>query len=150
MSHLFCLIISYQNNILIVSTFTLVKLMKITKLRKFISHSKHILLGIGVFSVFFISFTKADFTDFLNQLETMDIPVEQIMDADGISRYTLSRLLNALECKDCIYPDQTMVNDYSSSFWSQFSQLPGKDFDDIAYLGGNWNQTSYYYCVAYV
>ena len=80
----------------------------------------------------------------------MDIPVEEIMEADGISRYTLSRLLNAVECVDCIYPSETLVNSYSSPFWDQFTQIPGKDFDDIVYLGGEWNQTSYYYCVAYV
>lgn len=108
---------------------------------------------IAVFAVIFCvwgNVSKADYTWFLNQLKSMNIPVEQILGARWVSRYDVARLLNAVECKDCIYPAQGMENKYVNGFWSQFVQIPGKDFADIDYLGGRFNKASYYYCVAYV
>jgi len=43
-----------------------------------------------------------------------------------------------------------MLDLYDTDYWSDFTVLPGKDFDDILYLWGIFNQTRYYYCVAYV
>jgi len=43
-----------------------------------------------------------------------------------------------------------MLNKYIQSFWASFTALPGKDFGDISYLWGIYNNVSYYYCVAYV
>ena len=80
----------------------------------------------------------------------MDIPVESMLTQDAVSRYDLARLLNAVECKDCVNPAQDMIDKYTNTFWSQFVQLPGKDFRDISYLQANFSQTNYYYCVAYV
>ena len=111
---------------------------------------KAILMLVVIFLWFWISFTKADFSGFLNQLKSMNIPVETIMSAKWISRYDLARLLNAVECKDCVNPAQDMVDTYTNTFRSQFVKLPGKDFSDIDYLGWVFNQTKYYYCVAYV
>lgn len=90
----------------------------------------------------------ATYEDFSKQLNTMGVEVENIESQNKISRYELSRLLNVVECKDCVNPRQDMVSKYVQSFWSAFGSW--KDFKDIGYLWGIYNSTSYYYCVAYV
>lgn len=77
--------------------------------------------------------TFAAYEDFSNQLNMMGIDVKKIESQSSISRYDLARLLNIVECKDCINPDQEMMNKYVQSFWSQFTAQPGKDFADISY-----------------
>ena len=93
---------------------------------------------------------NAEYQDFLEQLQLMDITVENLQVQPSISRYELTRLLNAVECTDCINEPIWMFDDYNEQFWNTFTVLPGKDFDDISYLGGNYDELSYYYCVAYV
>ncbi len=90
----------------------------------------------------------ATYEDFSKQLETMGINVEKIESQNNISRYEVARLLNIVECKDCVNPAQDMINTYTQNFWSVFSSW--KDFKDISFLWGIYNNTSYYYCVAYV
>ncbi|NOZ44604.1 MAG: hypothetical protein GXP45_05715 [bacterium] len=80
----------------------------------------------------------------------MDIAVDNYLNQDTISRYDLTKLLNTVECQDCIHPSQEMIQKYTQAFWQQFIQLPGKDFDEISYLGAPFNGDDYYYCVAYV
>ncbi len=92
----------------------------------------------------------ATYDDFSNQLKIMGIDVGKITSQDSISRYDVARLLNSVECKDCITPNQTTINRYTQNFRSGFITTPGKDFGDITYLGGIYNNYSYYYCVAYV
>lgn len=94
--------------------------------------------------------TFAAYEDFSNQLNMMGIDVKKIESQSSISRYDLARLLNIVECKDCINPDQEMMNKYVQSFWSQFTAQPGKDFADISYRWWIYNNLSYYYCIAYV
>lgn len=93
---------------------------------------------------------RADFSGFVQQLLTMNIPIHSILSHTGINRYELTRLLNAVECKDCIVPDTTYTNKYTNLFWQKFTDEPGRDFDDILYKQANYNKKSYYYCVAYV
>ncbi len=78
----------------------------------------------------------------------MGLDTQKIQSQNTISRYDLARLLNIVECKDCINPNQDMISKYVENFWSAFSSW--KDFNDIKYLGGIYNSASYYYCVAYV
>ncbi|MEI6774458.1 MAG: hypothetical protein WCL18_06840 [bacterium] len=63
----------------------------------------------------------------------MGLDVTTIESQADISRYDLSRLLNSVECKDCIAPKQDMINKYVQSFWSAFTATPGKDFADISF-----------------
>lgn len=63
----------------------------------------------------------------------MGMDIQKIESQDNISRYELARLLNIVECKDCINPAQNMIEKYVQEFWSQFTALPGKDFGDISY-----------------
>lgn len=117
--------------------------MQIKKRTKYILTS---LVTIGMM----LTYSQADYEDFLDQLQTMGIDIARISDQDVISRYDLARLLNAVECQDCINPSNQMINRYVNNFWSEFIKLPGKDFDEITYLGATYQEESYYYCVAYV
>ncbi|MCX6825326.1 MAG: PKD domain-containing protein [candidate division SR1 bacterium] len=92
----------------------------------------------------------ATYQDFSEQLTTMGLDVKALESQSNISRYDLARLLNSVECKDCVNPKQDMLDKYVQNFWSTFTATPGKDFGDIVFGGGLYNTTSYYYCVAYV
>jgi len=91
----------------------------------------------------------AAYEDFSNQLQTMGLDVKTIESQNSISRYDVARLLNIVECKDCIHPNQDMISKYVQAFWSLFTAASGTDFTDISFLGGVYNDVSYYYCVAY-
>lgn len=92
----------------------------------------------------------ATYEDFFNQLENMWVSPQKIESENSISRYNVARLLNSVECKDCVIPNQNMINTYVQSFRSTFTAQEDKDFSDIQYLWGIYNNQSYYYCVAYV
>ncbi|MDD3262458.1 MAG: PKD domain-containing protein [Candidatus Absconditabacteria bacterium] len=94
--------------------------------------------------------THAQLSDFGNQLLNMNIPIHSILSSTGINRYELTRLLNAVECKDCIVANDEYLNRYTNLFWQKFAKEPGRDFDDILYRQAIYNKKSYYYCVAYV
>ncbi len=64
----------------------------------------------------------------------MGLDVQSIERQDSISRYELARLLNMVECKDCINPKQDMIEKYVQQFRAKFATTPGKDFRDIDYL----------------
>ena len=90
-------------------------------------------------------FTNSNFYEKINQLE---IPVWNILLWNTLTRFDFARLLNAIECKDCIIPDETLASKYNKTTWEQIQQLPGKYFDDIEYLWWNYNGVNYYYCIA--
>jgi len=94
--------------------------------------------------------THAQLSDFGNQLLNMNIPIHSILSSTGINRYELTRLLNAVECKDCVVPSNEYLYRYTNLFWQKFIKEPGRDFDDILYRQATYNKKSYYYCVAYV
>ena len=99
-------------------------------------------------AAFFISATTANYDSFLNDLKKSWIDIEKIQNTKTISRYTLTRLLNSVNCNDCINPDSNMVNKYTYEWWQNFSI--GRDFWDISYQWWFYEWESYYYCVAYV
>ncbi len=87
---------------------------------------------------------------FFANLQQLNISVPYLVSQKSLSRYELTRLLNAVECQDCIVPQSATRLKYDEPFWNNFLTLPGKDFRDIGYLSGNWQGTNYYYCVAKV
>lgn len=96
-------------------------------------------------------FVHGQFYDtFVSEIETMGIDVAAFAEKESVSRYELARLLNAVECQDCIHAPVWMNERYTNPFWSDFIQLPGKDFDDIAFQWWTYKWEDYYYCVAYV
>jgi len=63
----------------------------------------------------------------------MGLDVANVEAQESISRYDLARLLNVVECKDCIRPKNDMIEKYVQNFWSTFTATPGKDFADISF-----------------
>lgn len=78
------------------------------------------------------------------------INLEYLKNQNTISRYDVTRLLNAVECVDCINPWDEIITTYTNNFWEDFSTLPGKDFNDVFYKKALYKDKSYYYCVATV
>lgn len=106
------------------------------------------MLGLGcVEANFAVPLTQQQFQ---NQLYAMGIPLAQMQSQSQLSRYQLTRLLNAVECQDCVAPDKVIRQQYSIDFWKEFVQLPGKDFRDIGFEAAPFQNEDYYYCVAYV
>ncbi len=113
----------------------------------FIKHLSKYLISLCLV-VFFVSLANANYESFLNDLKKSWIDIENIQSSKTISRYTLTKLLNSVNCKDCINPDSDMIDKYTYTRRNNFSV--GRDFWDINYLWGIYNWESYYYCVAYV
>ena len=107
---------------------------------------KYLILVVSLF--LFISVTTADYNSFIGDLKRSGIDTDSIKSSTKISRYTLTKLLNSVNCNDCINPDSNMVDKYTYTWWNNFSI--GRDFWDINYLWWFYNWESYYYCVAYV
>lgn len=109
-----------------------------------------------LFSLFFsLVYAQSDprFDEtFVTKLQANHINITDLQTKSTISRYELTRILNLVECRDCLDPGQKMRDTYTPSFWSEFIKLPGKDFRDIIFeeAFGTGTKTSYYYCVAYV
>ena len=78
------------------------------------------------------------------------ISLAYLAQQDSLSRYDLTRLLNAVECTDCINPSPAILAKYTNNFWTQFITIPGEDFRDIWYRKWIYQWQSYYYCVASV
>lgn len=100
-----------------------------------------------VFSAF--SFWQS-YENFSTEIQNMGINVQEFSQRQIISRYELARLLNAVECKDCIQAPNWMIEKYTNPFWSDFIEQPGKDFGDISFQWWSFQWKNYYYCVAYV
>lgn len=82
--------------------------------------------------------------------EWAGISLDYLAKQNSLSRYDLTRLLNAVECDDCLNPSPLLLDKYTDIFWSSFIAIPWEDFRDIIYRQSFYNQQSYYYCVATV
>ena len=69
---------------------------------------------------------------------------------EQISRYEMTRILNAIDCEDYMITSPWMKNYYTKGYRDTFLQDPDHNFKDIQYLEENTKKQSYYYCVAYV
>jgi len=106
-----------------------------------------------LFGFLLLSFSSCfgqSFDNFSTEIQTMGINVEEFSQRQSISRYELARLLNAVECQDCIQSPNWMMERYTNPFWSDFIGQPGKDFGDIPFQWWSFQWNNYYYCVAYV
>ncbi len=113
-----------------------------------------ILSIIPIIGIIFFWITTADTNDdftnsiFYEKLNQLNIPLWNILLWNTLTRYDFTRLLNAIECQDCIVPQKTMKEKYNQAAWIKFQQIPGKYFWDIEYENWKYNWTNYYYCVA--
>ena len=87
---------------------------------------------------------------FAERLSEVGLDIVLFSNKNSISRYEVTRLLNAADCQDCIQAPDWMKRTYTQNFWDKFKAIDGKDFNDVGYEAGVWNKKSYYYCVAYV
>lgn len=111
-------------------------------------HKTIILIVISIWCFFVTWFTQN--STFEQKASYVWINLDQIKQQPTISRYDVTRLLNAVECHDCIVTSEQFKSEYDISFWNKFSVLPWKDFDDIEYKQAIYKWESYYYCVASV
>ena len=81
---------------------------------------------------FFVSAATANYDSFLNDLKKSGIDTDVISASKTISRYTLTKLLNGVNCNDCINPSANMIDKYTYTWRNNFSV--GRDFKDISYL----------------
>ena len=110
-------------------------------------------LYLGLFLFFFFGVTSVWYVNastFAERLSEVGLDVASFSNKNSISRYEVTRLLNAADCQDCIQAPDWMKQTYGQKFWDEFRAIDGKDFNDVSYEAGVWNKKSYYYCVAYV
>ena len=72
----------------------------------------------------FFSLSFAQSSTFEQKAAYVGINLEQIKQQSTISRYDVTRLLNAVECNDCILPSAQFSTQYDVTFWNKFSVLP--------------------------
>ena len=108
-------------------------------------------LGLLLFCIFgVVSVWYVNASTFAERLSEVGLDVASFSNKNSISRYEVTRLLNAADCQDCIQAPDWMKQTYGQKFWDEFRAIDGKDFNDVSYEAGVWNKKSYYYCVAYV
>ena len=108
---------------------------------------------IGILTTLFLTATCslfANYEDFTATLAQVGINVQKLQQQPTVSRFEMARLLNAINCENCITPPARMIQRYDQDFRQTFSSLPNRDFNDISFEEARRQQQSYYYCVAYV
>jgi hypothetical protein len=78
-----------------------------------------------------VGISFANYESFLENLRKTGIEVDEIIGSDQVSRYELTRLLNAVNCEDCINTPSLMLDTYNNNWRENFVSIPGKDFRDI-------------------
>ena len=73
----------------------------------------------------------ASYEDFSTTLSHAGINVQKLERQASVSRYEVARLLNAVNCEDCVVAPDWMRQKYDFNFWQVFSGLPNRDFHDI-------------------
>ena len=111
---------------------------------------KFLLSSIIIGALSICSSLFANYETFTDVLQQAGIDVTRIGNQANISRFEMTRLLNAIQCENCIVPPSRMLQRFTTNFWTDFSSFPNRDFQDISYGGARRNNQSYYYCVAYV
>lgn len=61
---------------------------------------------------------------FFTNLQELNISLPYLLSQKSLSRYELTRLLNAVECQDCIVPQPATRLKYNEPFWNHFLTLP--------------------------
>ena len=78
-----------------------------------------------------VSYTNA--ATFSEKLADIGLDIATFSEKNSISRYEVTRLLNAANCEDCIQSPIWMQQRYNQSFWDNFRAIDGKDFNDVDY-----------------
>lgn len=109
-----------------------------------------------LFSLLFLLFISVQ-TEVFAYSETLStnfsnagIDLTDLETKNSVSRYETARLLNTIDCKDCLAPNSWMENQYNQQFRRVFSNTPDFNFSDIVFWQAKRESKNYYYCVAYV
>ena len=65
-----------------------------------------------------------EISNFETKAQQAGINLNSIKSQTTISRYTVTKLLNAVECNDCIIPSQSIISYYTEPFWGNFTVQP--------------------------
>lgn len=106
---------------------------------------------VSIFGIIWLSsYHQADasFEDFKKNLYEIWVWSDIIEENRPLFRYDMVRLISTIKCIDCMHPPESVKQEITQSFWSDFITLPGKNFDDIIRRVSNFNDENYYYCVA--
>ncbi|USN56976.1 MAG: hypothetical protein H6766_00410 [Candidatus Peribacteria bacterium] len=102
------------------------------KFRKHVISSFVKKFAFATFAVFASCTTvSASFEDFLSTLDQAGFDTQTMIESSTISRYDTARLLNIIECEDCINPSLNMIRMYTPEYRSDFSSWPQNAFHDI-------------------
>ena len=58
-----------------------------------------------------------EISDFELKSKQAGIDLETIKNQTSISRYDVAKIMNAVECNDCIIPSENLTNTYVEPFW---------------------------------
>ncbi len=105
---------------------------------------------LSLWLVFLLNSNIASATSFSERLAEIWLDIPSFSKKTSISRYEITRLLNAVNCEDCVQAPLWMQETYTQNFWDTFKAIDWKDFNDISFQWWVRNKKSYYYCVAYV
>ena len=98
--------------------------------------------------LFLLQYVEAD--TFAERLYDIWLDINTFSNKSSISRYEVTRLLNAANCEDCVHAPDWMQEKYNLDYRNKFKSIDGKDFNDINYKAWIRNKDTYYYCVAYI
>ncbi len=107
-------------------------------------------LSVSISSLSSLAQQVVEISDFEMKTKLAGIDLDSLKNQSTISRYDVAKIMNAVECHDCIIPSEDLISTYTESFWNNFVVQPGRDFREIHYRWAIYNNKSYYYCVATV
>jgi hypothetical protein len=64
-----------------------------------------------------------DAASFAERLSEVGLDVATFSNKNSISRYEVTRLLNAANCQDCIQAPDWMKTTYNQNFWDNFRAI---------------------------
>jgi hypothetical protein len=79
-----------------------------------------------IFILFFLSLSTvfADYNNFVNELESMNLNVKSVSLQHYVSRYDLSKYVSAVTCNDCMIPNQDYLNKFNMDWRISFKNIP--------------------------
>lgn len=67
-----------------------------------------------------------------------------------MSRYEFAHMLESVQCRDCLIPDQKTKQTYTADWLATQKKNPQIALDDILFEQASFENKNYYYCVATV
>lgn len=110
---------------------------------------KKIIARLIVFTALAANFCSADFNEYINKLNSLNIETQNLKSQKAVSRYDISKYLNLSDCFDCSMPSKEKMELLNDQWRNEYKVQPWKNFEDILFNTTIYNWKNYYYCVAY-